>query len=103
MRDDSADEQDPDIVSAILQRVVNVAPGFDGVLAQQVEQQVRAEYGGRRFFVHKRAPRMTPRQRHAAFADGLSDMSTTELTKKHKISRATVYRLMKSGGRFGQV
>ena len=70
-------------------------------LAQQVELQVRAEYGGRRLFVNKRAKYMNPRQRHAAFKDGLSNMSTTEITTKHKISRATVYRLMKSGGIFG--
>ena len=103
MRDENdTEEQEPDIVSAILQRVMDVVAEFGSELAQQVETQVRAEYGGRRTFVHKRAPRMTPRQRHAAFTDGLSTMSTSEITAKHKISRATVYRLMKSGGRFGK-
>jgi len=101
MRDENDPEnQEQDIVSAIIQRVIDVTPGFSGELAQQVELQVRAEYGGRRLFVHKRAPRMTPRQRHAAFKDGLSNMPTSEITTKHKISRATVYRLMKGGGRF---
>lgn len=103
MRDENdAEDQEQDIVSAILQRVIDVNPAFSNELAQQVELQVRAEYGGRRTFVHKRAKRMTPRQRHAAFKDGLTNMTTAEITSKHKISRSTVFRLMKSGGRFGK-
>ena len=48
----------------------------------------------------KRGPRLTAEQRQAVFADGKSNMPTPEIITKHKISRATLYREMKKGGRF---
>lgn len=95
-----ADDLEPDIVSIMLQRVIAMAPGFSAALASQIEQQLRAEYGGKRLHINKRGKRLTPEQRQAVFQDGLSSMSTTEITEKHKISRATLYRQMKKGGRF---
>lgn len=84
----------------MLQRVIALAPNFSAELARFVEEGIRAELGGRRVFVNKRAKFMTPEQRQAVFRDGLTGMSTPEITAKHKISRATLYRQMKKGGRF---
>lgn len=95
------DDLEPDIVALVLQQVIEMAPGFSQALARQIEQKVKDQHGGRRWFVPKGAKRMTPEQRQALFNDGLTNMSTEELTEKHKISRATVYRAMKQGGRFG--
>lgn len=87
-------------MSLLLQRVIAVAPGFSAALASQIEQELRAEYGGLRVRIPKRGKYLTPDQRQAVFTDGLTAMPTTELTTKHKISRATLYREMKKGGRF---
>lgn len=94
------EEPEPDIVTIMLQRVIAMAPGFTAALARQVEQELRAEYGGMRVRIPKYGKRLTPEQRQAAFQDGLTGMPTHEVTAKHKISRATLYREMKKGGRF---
>ena len=94
------EEPEPDIVSIMLQRVIAMAPGFSAALALQIEQQLRAEYGGLRVRIPKRGKYLTPDQRQAVFQDGLSNMTSKEITTKHKISLRTLERQMKKGGRF---
>lgn len=94
-------DQDPDVVAYTLQMVIAMAPGFSAALARQIEERVKGEFGGRRLFLPKGAKRLTPEQRQAVFQDGLTAMPTGEITEKHQIHRATFYRLMKQGGRFG--
>ncbi|CAE6723415.1 hypothetical protein [Candidatus Nitrotoga fabula] len=94
------DNREPDIVTVILQRVAEVMPGMSDDLVHQVEDEVRREYGGQRWFVPKRRKHLTHEQRNNVFKDGLSNMPTKEIVQKHKISQATLYRLMKTGGRF---
>jgi Mor family transcriptional regulator len=94
-------DQDPDVVAYTLQMVIAMAPEFSAALARQIEERVKAEFGGRRLFLPKGAKRLTPEQRQAVFQDGLTNMPTDEITEKHQIHRATFYRLMKQGGRFG--
>ena len=84
----------------MLARVMAVAPGFNVMLAAQIEQELRSKYGGLRVRIPKRGKYLTPDQRQAVFKDGLTAMPTLEVTAKHKISRATLYREMKKGGRF---
>lgn len=89
---------EPDIVQEVLRRVIELSPGFSQALAQQIEQQVKAELGGRRVFVPKGAhTRLTPEKKQQIYQDGLSNMPTPEIQAKHKISRASLYRLMKRG------
>lgn len=90
--------EDPDVVAYTLQCVIAMAPGFSAALAKQIEEQVKAEYGGRRLFLPKGAKRLTPEQRQAVFQDGLSNMTNGEIIAKHEIGRATLFRIMKSGG-----
>lgn len=99
--DNISEQPGPDIVAVILQRVLEMAPGFSMELSRQIEQEVRNEYGGQRMHINKRGKYLTPEQRRAVFRDGLTDMPNTEITSKHKISQATLYRVMKNGGRFG--
>jgi Mor family transcriptional regulator len=89
---------EPDIVTVILQKVVAMAPEFSASLAAQVEAQVRAEFGGQRVFVPKVGKRMAPQQRQELFNDGLTSMTQAEILEKHKVSRSTLYRVMKGGG-----
>ena len=86
---------DPDLLQLVLDRVTLMAPGFTEALARQVEDEIRAEYGGQRVSLPKRGKRITPERRAAIFKDGLTQMPTEEITSKHNISRATLYRLMK--------
>nr|SPS06226.1 conserved protein of unknown function [Candidatus Nitrotoga fabula] len=95
------EKRDLDIVTVILQRVAEAMPGMSDELVHQVEDEVRREYGGKRLFIPKRSKFRIDEQRKEIFKDGLSSIPTTEITRKHKISRRTLYRLMKTGGRFG--
>lgn len=93
-------EEDADLVLLILRRVLALAPSFDPQLAAQIEAEVRATYGGQRVRIPKRGKHLSPEERQAVFEDGLSDMATDEILRKHKISRRTLERQMKRGGRF---
>lgn len=96
-----APDQDPDVVAYTLQMVLAMAPGFSAALAKQIEERVKGEFGGRRLFLPKGSKRLTPEQRQAVFKDGMTNAPTSEITQKHDIARATFYRIMKQGGRFG--
>ena len=91
-------ELEPDIVALVLQKVIEMAPGFSQALARQIEQEVKDQHGGKRWFVPKGSKRLTPEQRQAVFKDGLTTMDNDEIQKKHNISRSTIYRVMKNGG-----
>jgi len=97
-----SDDAEPDIVTVLLQRVIALAPNFSAALAKQVEEQLRADFGGLRVRIPKRGKYLTPEQRAALYSDGLTNMSNADIIEKHKISKATLYRQMKRGsGRFG--
>lgn len=94
---DATFPSEPDIVQTILQRVIAMAPQFSQALSDQIEQEIRAEYGGQRVRIPKRGKYLTLGQRQALFQDGLSRMTNDEIVEKHKISRRTLYREMKKG------
>jgi Mor family transcriptional regulator len=91
-------DNDPDVVAYTLQMVISMAPTFSAALAKQIEEQVKAQFGGRRLFLPKGAKRLTPEQRQAVFKDGITNMEDAEIIKKHNISNTTLWRIMKSGG-----
>ncbi len=84
---------DPDIVEIIMRACQE--GGLDADVAHMIEERVRGQYGGMRVRIPKRKKYLTPEERARAYLDGASNMPTEEITKKHKISRATLYRLMK--------
>lgn len=95
---------EPDILELFSRQIISMAPQFEAaILAKKAE--FAQTYGGQRYFVPKgdsRGKRMTPDQLQALYADGLTGMATPEVLQKHKISKATLYRVMKKGGgRFG--
>ena len=95
------EEAEPDIVAELISRIAAMSPGFPPDVLTRVEQALRTEYGGLRVRIPKRAKYLTPDQRDALFKDGLTNMSSREISMKHKISLRTLERLMKKGGRFG--
>jgi DNA invertase Pin-like site-specific DNA recombinase len=86
-------DREPDIIEIIMQMAQAV--GLDAAAAVQIEQRVRAEYGGLRVRIPKKKKHLSPEQREQLFRDGLSNMSTNEITEKYRIDRATLYRHMK--------
>jgi hypothetical protein len=88
---------EPDIVQVVLQRVSARAPGLSEDLVREVDQEVRTLYGGMRVRIPKRGKWLSPEQREAAYKDALTNMPTNELLRKHKISLATLKRLVKKG------
>lgn len=97
MKPDDALLEDPDIVQVVLQRVSEITPGFNEQLAAKVDQEVRAKYGGLRVRIPKRGKYLTREQKEKAYQDALSNMPTTEVLKTHRISLATLKRLVKKG------
>lgn len=99
---DDPKETRPDLLAALFRQILDMAPGFDAALARQIEAEFRARHAGETFRVAKRGPYLSNEQRQAVYKDGLTGMENDEITRKHKIGRATLYRIMKSGGgRFG--
>lgn len=94
------DDPEPDIVAELLKRVATLAPNIPAAHFAAVDRALREEFGGLRMRIPKRAKYLTLAQREDLFKDGLTKMSTEEIVKKHKISRATLFREMKKGGRF---
>jgi hypothetical protein len=89
-----------DIVLAILQRVLMLVPEFNRAIADQIEAEIRSAYGGKKVRIPKRGKHLSAEQREALFLDGLSNMPTPQIIEKHRISRRTLERQMKRGGRF---
>lgn len=92
---DGEDPQGADIVLAILGRIMDLAPGINTSIAEQVEAEIRQRFGGARVFVPKRNGRLKAQERDALRRDGMSDMSTDDVLAKHRVSRATLYRELK--------
>ena len=77
--------EDADILRVVLERVSVLLPeaARPGLVALEVE--LRAQYGGLRVRIPKRKKHLTAAQRDA------------ELTDKHGVHRATLYRTVKRG------
>lgn len=95
---DDPKETRRDLLAALFRQILDMAPDFDAALARQIEADFRAKHAGETFQVLKRGPRMTPEKRLAVYRDGLTGMENEEIVQKHKISRRTLYRVMKDGG-----
>lgn len=87
-------DPDPDIVEVILRACLGA--GLDAAAARAVEEKIRAQYGGLRVRIPKRKKHATSEARDQVYSDGLTTMTTGEITQKHGISRATLYRVMKN-------
>lgn len=101
---DGADEEarEPDIVLVILRRVVAANPGIDPQTIVAIEAEIRAQYGGRRYFLPKRKKHPTPAQRRAIVRDGLSSLATSEIEQRHGVDRSTIYRALKGWAKRGE-
>jgi Mor family transcriptional regulator len=85
-----------DIVRDIIERLMAHEPSITEEIALRVEAEVRQTWGGAEVYVPKEAKRQS-RVREAVVKDALSTMSTAEIQRRHGVSRATIYRLLKRG------
>jgi Mor family transcriptional regulator len=88
-----ADALSLDIIGVILHECR--AAGLPEETAEEIERAVRAQFGGQRLFIPKTKRHPSAALRQQIYQAGLSNMSTEEITKKFKIGRAALYRLMK--------
>lgn len=93
MKPVDAEELSLDIIGVILLECR--AAGLPDDTAEAIERAVRAQFGGQRLFIPKTKRHPSPALREQIYQAGLSNMSTEEITKKFKIGRASLYRLMK--------
>lgn len=93
-----------DIVRDVLERLMAHDDSITAELALRVEVEIRREWGGQRVFVGKtvgqrvgRPPSLSPEALRKAYADGLSSEPVSAVTKRHGISRSSLYTLVKKG------
>jgi transcriptional regulator of acetoin/glycerol metabolism len=98
----------PDVVWRTLELAMRACPALTVESARSVEIEVRAELGGERLWIQKQpfhperrtgpAPMPAEKARQVlseVFAQ--PNLTTAQLTKRHGMSRATLYRLLKKG------
>lgn len=90
-------DRDPDIVLVILEMVRQAEPAFTPEKAREIEDQVRAQYGGIRTRIPKRKKHPTPAQRAKVFTEALTDVSNERILEENGISRRSLYRYLKRG------
>jgi Mor family transcriptional regulator len=88
---------DPDLVDRIFDYIVAQLPELAG-RASEVKGAVRAEFAGEKAWVAKRSSSERQQLAHKVLAI-FNGRNATEVCRQLKISRATVYRLLKQQGR----
>lgn len=92
------EEKDPDIVLVILQRLRHYLPdAFPANLLTQIEGEIKTKYGGLRVRIPKRRQHLNPQERASVYAQGLSGATDQQIQADNRISRRTLYRIMKTG------
>lgn len=92
-------EREPDIVLEILNRARQAAPELTDDKLRQIEESVRADFGGIRFRVAKRKKHLSREERLKVFEVAITtNTPNEEITRTSGISRRTLYRLIKRGG-----
>lgn len=84
-------------------RAREAQPGFTESMEEEALLQILAALGGERVIIPKTAqgrrgkPGIPLEVQQRAYRDGLTAASAAEVTARHGISRAYLYRLMKKG------
>jgi len=101
----AADDDSADIIVAAIREVLALDIGLTTEQACNIERRLKERYGDQRVRVKKKlhfsdaranGVALSETLRAQVYQDGLTSMSNAEITSKHGISRATLYRWMKS-------
>lgn len=93
--------EDGDIVEFLLAMVRAEFPQCTDAQAIALDERARAVWGGERVRVRKTTGRaagrrpLTDEQRQQVITDGMSSAPTEDVLRKHGISRASLYRMLK--------
>lgn len=63
--------------------------------AKPLLQPIHELLGGDRYYIPERSPALATDRRKSVVRDGLTDSPTEVIQRRHGVSRATIYRLMK--------
>lgn len=89
---------DKDIVSTLLDMVLQMAArsggSFDEAMALEVERQARQQYGGSEEYVKKRESTHEAKKTEMV-REYLDGKEVGEVTRRHGVSRASLYRHLK--------
>lgn len=84
-----------DIVEDILRRVIAMAPGFTAALAKQVEEGVRADWGGQRAYIGQRRGDVRNERNAAIRADFyMRGEHFGLLERRYGLSKKQLYRIV---------
>jgi len=92
---------DPDLVDAIFEYLLREFPQIAGMNVEQLKQQTREEFGGDKVYVRTGAARQAAADRKRVVAKVLAlfnGRNASEVARQLRISRATVYRILKQPG-----
>jgi Mor family transcriptional regulator len=84
-----------DIVEDILRRVIAMAPGFSAALAKQIEEGVRADWGGQQAYIGKRQGDQRNERNAAIRRDFyMHGMHIGALCRVYKLTRVQIWRIV---------
>jgi Mor family transcriptional regulator len=63
----------------------------------RIIEQYHAGFGGDRYYIPKEAPSVKAELHKVAYTEALTTASTTDIQRRHGLSRSTIYRLVKRG------
>lgn len=94
---------EPDVIQFLLAMVRAEFPACTDRQAEHMDERTRAVWGGQRVHIakarHRRAGNQAkpPDVLQRAYADAMGAEPNDVITRRHGISRATLYRLVKKG------
>jgi hypothetical protein len=95
-----------DVIWRTLELAMQSCPSLSQESARAIEAAARSEFAGTRVWIAEQpfhperaaGRKSVPREvANALYQDALTNTPTAELVKRHGLSRATIYRLMKRG------
>lgn len=91
-------QTNPDLVDRIFDFVLELCPDIGADRVAELKQAAREEFRGERCYVNEQSP--TERQARVAEVLAMfNGRNATEIARRLRISRATVYRIIKQSGR----
>ncbi len=86
---------DDDLIQFLIKAIQHASAeaGFAGNIAEQIEQQLRAEYGGQEVYI----PKVDRDARRDAVLREFNGRNRKELCLKYDMSKAQFYRMLKAG------
>lgn len=83
-----------DLITRFFELLAEAAPSLSESLAEEIERQIRHEFAGERVYIHKRNDALATR-----IAEKFNGRNVRDLSNDLRVSRRTVYRVIKKSRR----